>query len=132
MDSTTHFSFVVPGAPVPCARARVFSDRVTGKMRAARPAKTAAYEKHVATCAKLAANLARWECVPGEYGISIHIARAAKRGDWDNYAKAITDGMLGIAYPDDRMITMATVYMSVEPDKPRVHVVVWRVDKEAA
>jgi crossover junction endodeoxyribonuclease RusA len=119
-------AFTIPGAPVPCARVRVFADKRTGHIRAARPGKTAAYERHVATCAQIAVNLARWQCVEADYGVELLVYRAARRGDWDNFAKAVDDGMNGIVFPDDRMIVRGTVEMSLDRQRPRIEVVVHR------
>ena len=127
LRSPLSFSFTVPGPPVPCARARVYQDKRTGKTRAVTPSKTRSYEAKVAMMCRFAANLSRWEATgPSEYQVSIVVYRAKRLGDWDNYAKAITDGMKGIAWEDDRQVTRAEVVMYVDKVNPRVEVMVWR------
>lgn len=127
VDGYETVRFVVPGPPVPCARARVFKDKNSGDIRAARPKETARYERHVASCARTAAMVARWALRDGdEFRITLEIFRKADRGDWDNYAKSVTDGMNGVLYADDRRIIQAHVLMSIDRKNPRVEVEVSR------
>ena len=68
----------------------------------------------------------RWQCIDGEYWIELAFYRAERRGDWDNFAKAVTDPMSGLAWPDDRQIVEAIVSMYVDRKNPRVEVRVER------
>jgi crossover junction endodeoxyribonuclease RusA len=131
--SPVSFSFTVPGPPVPCARARVYQDKRTGKTRAVTPSKTRSYEAKVAMMCRLAANLSGWEASgTAEYQVSIVVFRQKRAGDWDNFAKAVTDGMKGTAWEDDRQVTRAEVVMYVDRKNPRVEVMVWRRASVAA
>lgn len=108
--------FTIPGPPVPKERARVVrrknptpGQRPTTSFT---PSKTANYENHV----KLHALAARckmsnwpWQSASVVYYVKITIYRSAARGDWDNFAKAITDACNGVLWPDDRQIVHATV-----------------------
>ena len=119
--------FVIPGAPVPCARARVFADKNTGRVRSAVPAKTRAYENHVKLLAQIAVNRAAWK--PADdvaYAIELRIFRDVRRGDWDNFAKSVTDGCNGVVWKDDRQITDAIVRVRYDKANPRIEVVVER------
>ena len=120
-------SIYVPGAPVPCARARVFTKSGSGEIGASSTHRTAAYEKHVKIHAQIAANQARWKCADALYVVWIDVYRAANRGDVDNYFKALTDPMRGVVYPDDRMIVEAHVYLYVDRDHPCAKI---RVEKK--
>jgi Holliday junction resolvase RusA-like endonuclease len=119
-------TFVVPGPPVPCARARVAPSRKTGKMRAVTPGSTRAYEERVRVHAMAAVAKARWKPRAGGYVVGIVVERVARRGDWDNYAKAVCDACNGILWPDDRCIVEAHVVLGVNADNPRTIVKVER------
>lgn len=108
--------FTVPGPPVPKARARVVRNKqpLPGQksVRSFTPGKTVDYENHV----KLHALAARckmsnwpWQSASVVYYVKITIYRSVARGDWDNFAKAITDACNGVLWSDDRQIVHATV-----------------------
>lgn len=127
----TVLRFTVPGAPVPCARARVFKDSRTGRTRSANPARTTAYKRAVRTHVAIAANLARWRPDgDAEYGVDLVVYRAKRVGDWDNYAKGVLDGMRGIAWVDDRQVVAARVVMKVDRGNPRVVVAVEKLNSK--
>ncbi len=120
-------SFTIMGPPVPCDRARVVSvsDARGTHTRGVTPAKTRAYENHVRTLAMAAVSQARgWPVAADAYAVTIRIYRAQRRGDWDNFAKAITDAMNKVVYPDDRLIRRALVEMFEDPARPRAEVTV--------
>ena len=50
-----------------------------------------------------------------------------KRGDIDNVVKAVSDGLNGIAWPDDRQVIELHAWARVDAAKPRVEVLVRRV-----
>lgn len=108
-------SFSVPGPPVPKERARVaISKSPNGKTKAHAftPDRTAAYEQHVKLHALAArCKTSKWpHADPSvKFVATIEIHRSAKRGDWDNFAKAITDACNGVLWLDDRQICAATV-----------------------
>jgi Holliday junction resolvase RusA-like endonuclease len=127
----TILRFTVPGAPVPCARARVFKDSRTGKTRSANPARTTAYKRAARTHCALAANLARWKPdAGGEYEVVLVVYRAKRVGDLDNYYKGVIDAMKGIAWVDDRQVVEAHVTLRVDRVNPRVVVSVAKLESE--
>ena len=100
-------NFTVPGQPVPKGRPRLGRDSHTYT-----PPRTKAYEKKVATIAKLAM-LGR---PPFEFSVSVTIyafIKGRRRIDWDNIAKSITDAMNKIVYEDDSQIDEAHVVKRV-------------------
>jgi Holliday junction resolvase RusA-like endonuclease len=107
--------FTIPGPPIPKERARVTIRRTsTGKTqaRAFTPERTTNYGEHVrlhALAARCAAARWPWQDSKVRYGIRIEIHRSARRGDWDNFAKAITDPCNGTIWPDDRQISYGFV-----------------------
>lgn len=97
-------TFTVEGTPVPKARARVVNGR------AYTPKKTVQFEKAVAAKAFEAVYNARWEKGKGaEYEVSIVVYRKDKRGDIDNYAKAVLDGCNGVVWADDMQVDLLTI-----------------------
>ena len=101
--------FCVAGRPVGKQRPRV----VKNGSRAFTPAKTKAYEKMIRIAVLQGKANARREGrlpITGPYRVEIRIVWADKRHpDIDNVAKAILDGMNGIAYPDDKEVTQLNV-----------------------
>lgn len=111
----------VPGAPVPCARPRVT------KRGTFLPARVRQYENKVRICADAQCKRDGWSIVEdATYEVSITIHRAQLRGDWDNFAKALTDPLNGIIWKDDRQVRKATVVMELDRVNPRARVVVLR------
>ena len=126
-------AFVVPGAPVAKARARIFQTkaRVRGGgvrtiTRAATPAKTVAFERQVGMYARAAMGARApftgaialcVECVfapaPSEtkrnaaalLGAGWHI----RKPDADNVSKAVKDALRGIAFDDDSQVACLLV-----------------------
>ena len=130
---TDRLFFVIPGPPIPCARARVYADKNTGRVRSVTPENTRAYESHVRVVSQIAVNRAAWK--PAEdaaYSVEFRVFRDVRRGDWDNFAKALGDGMNGVVWKDDRQITDAVVRVRFDKMRPRVEVVVERMPTEAA
>lgn len=110
-------SFTVNGPPVPKARARVVHG--PDGTEAFTPTKTREYEKHVARVAAAHLLGKAWP-LDRAYSVSMTVYRAAARGDWDNYAKAICDALNGIVYADDRQVRRAEVLIVDRDPKPRV------------
>jgi Holliday junction resolvase RusA-like endonuclease len=113
----------ISGPPVPKGRPR--STR-TGRVYT--PAKTRAYEKHVArTCMQHLTELgaaANWPRL-AEYEVSLLVYRATKRGDGDNFLKAFSDGAEGVLWANDRQIKKATVELLLDRVNPRIEASVW-------
>lgn len=121
------FVFVVPGEPVPKARARVSTRQVrTAKgsktiVRMYTPAETEAYEAKVRLIAQ-AHRPTGWplDC---HYEVQLVVCRTTP-GDWDNYSKAAVDSLNprrakrgkrghpaipGVLWADDRLVRKASV-----------------------
>lgn len=125
--------FIVPGAPVPKARARVFAAtmRVRGGgrrtvIRAATPARTVAFEKQVGHYARAA--MATRAPFPGAVAVCVECIfapapSASKRRtaamlddgwhthkpDADNVSKAVKDALRGIVFDDDAQVAILLV-----------------------
>lgn len=99
-------SFFVPGPPVPKARPRL------GKRFVYTPAATSAYEQRIAAAAAKAMGRSK----PTDRAVNVvagfvlpPLKRdcpefATARGDIDNYAKAVLDGLNGVVYADDKQV----------------------------
>jgi Holliday junction resolvase RusA-like endonuclease len=124
---TCELAFVIPGRPVPKGRPRTFVR--AGKARTITPDETVAYERHVATIAKVAANVARWSPDGVRYAVDLEVYLADRRRcDLDNIAKAVLDALNGIAYPDDALVDDLRVRRHIRRDEPaRVRVTVLRI-----
>lgn len=129
----TAVAFVVPGAPVAKARARVFTAtvRVPGggvrsMIRAATPPRTVAYEKQVGFYARKA--MAAREPFAGAVAVCVECVfapapseskrRAAimltegwhtRKPDADNVSKAVKDALRGIVFADDAQVACLLV-----------------------
>lgn len=120
-------AFEVPGPPVPKARARVINGH------AHTPAKTKAYERHVAMCALAAVVRSRtWRKDWGAYALHVVVCRAEARGDADNYCKAVSDALNGVAYLDDAAVREVHVVVDEDRARPRVEVRVEMLGEETA
>ena len=85
---------VIPGRPVPKGRPRL------GKGgHVYTPQATRAYEELVGIVARTHFK----QPITGDVAVNLRLyINGRKRGDLDNYWKAISDGMNGIAFNDDR------------------------------
>lgn len=104
----TVLAFWVDGIPVPKARARTVRTK-TGKVVSFTPKRTRDWENLVRLIAQSACSAAGWKPTAASYEVAIEVYPARNRGDSDNFAKAITDAMNGVVYPDDRSIRKLTV-----------------------
>lgn len=128
--------FTVPGAPVPCARARVVRSK-KGVVRSFTPEKTAEYKARVRRFGEAALREAWWRTDWAEYGLHITVYRASVEGDCDNFRKGVMDALGGkrrtpkraavppIAWYDDRAITDARDLIVDGDPEPRLEVVMW-------
>lgn len=115
-------SFIVPGEPVPCARARVFS---RGGLTVARtPAKTRAFEHLVAVSARVK-RPSGWRLDWASYDLTVRVYRATRKGDGDNYAKAVADGCTGVLWTNDSRIHRWVIVIEDDLVHPRTEVMVY-------
>jgi Holliday junction resolvase RusA-like endonuclease len=113
------FSFSVPGNPQPKERPRI---AVRGRFaRAYTPAKTLAYEKLVAECAK-ASMPDDWP-MSTHYSVVIRAYRADRRRvDLDNIVKSVLDAINGVAFDDDHLVVEIAASKMYDKSYPRVDV----------
>ncbi|HEY4116286.1 MAG TPA: RusA family crossover junction endodeoxyribonuclease [Byssovorax sp.] len=124
-------AFEVLGAPVPCARARVV--RARGRAHAYTPARTAEFEQLVRLVAMTAVRRVEgWRTDAPGYRFELVVYRAARRGDWDNFAKAVADALQGVVFDDDRAIVEAHVRLELDRVRPRVAVRIEILDAPVA
>jgi Holliday junction resolvase RusA-like endonuclease len=120
--------FVIPGEPVAKGRAR---SRVVGRFaRHYTPAETRRYETKAATACQEAASEARWQPSPkARFALCVTVYRThdGKGGDLDNYVKAVSDAINGIAFPDDRYVRTIVAALAQDRERPRVEVEVREV-----
>jgi Holliday junction resolvase RusA-like endonuclease len=113
------YEFVVPGEPVP------FTRTLRGE-KSTRAEKYRAYKKAVGYCA----NLAGVEPMPKEWHIilTVHVYsvnHARRKWDADNVLKAVSDGLNGIAWHDDKQITSAHVRLYSRGGSGEMETRVW-------
>ena len=113
---TIALHFTVPGAPVPFTR-------VLRGSKQPRAERYRAYKTEVGYRAKLAGA----EPLVGPIGVYVQISEpdpACRRYDIDNVLKAVIDGLIGVAFVDDRQIVRAevSIYQDREANA-RIHVV---------
>lgn len=114
-------SFVVPGAPVPKARARVSVRKNAAgetKVRAHTPKRTAQYESLVGMTARVS-RPSGWpmNCV---YKVSFDAVVAEDRADIDNYLKSLLDGAQGVLWTNDKSVRQLGECSVVVGPKPCV------------
>lgn len=127
-------AFVVHGPPVPKARARTVTRRSQAGATLTRsftPDKTVAYERLIGGIGRAAlSKLPRWR-TDGRYAVQIAVYRAARRGDVDNFAKAVLDGLNGVCWRDDSAVTRLAVELYEDKERPRIEVEVTEIEAEA-
>jgi Holliday junction resolvase RusA-like endonuclease len=133
--SDAELRFTIPGPPVPQARARAGrgGHHYT-------PAKSRAYLSRVRDSAHVAMVFANAAKRPtrdlawapkgtGPFAVELDVYRAANRGDADNFAKGIKDGMTRAGvWLDDRYVTSLAVRMHIDRSNPRAEVIVRRLE----
>ena len=113
--SVTSFAFVVHGPPVPKGRPRMWSGG-----HAYTPKRTRDYEARVKDRAR-ASVPSDWP-KDKQYSLTIKVYRHTKRGDLDNFVKAVSDALNGIAWTDDRGVMELYAVMDLDRVNPRTEV----------
>lgn len=133
-----NFTFVVPGEPVPWARART-----NGKRHYTDP-KVATYKRTVAAVAQACMHPRKPHSgpvvlemravlpIPASWSAKRRAAALegleapGKKPDWDNLGKAVSDALNGVVYVDDAQVVRASVE-KVYGNSPQmvVHVMGW-------
>lgn len=108
-------SFVVAGAPVPKARARVMNGY------SFTPKRVRDYELLVRTIAEsVVSKRPDWPLDNAAgYFLRVAVYRAARRGDLDNYTKAISDGLQRTCFDDDKRIVEIHAKLFDDKEHPR-------------
>ena len=124
-------SFELLGEPVPKARARTVRAKGSAVVRTFTPAATRAFEERVRLTCMVAVSRLRWTWTKAcRFGVVVRVVRthADAGGDVDNYAKAVLDGIKGVAFADDRYVRSLVASLE-EPDgaRPRIEVEVRRL-----
>lgn len=129
----TDLSFTVPGEPIPKGRARtrIVQPRA-GKAFASHytPAQTKAFESYVRLLCQAAVSQARWLWSPKDrFALTVRVFRTHEGagGDLDNYFKAVSDAINGVAFGDDRYVREMNASLAHDPASPRVEVEIRRM-----
>ena len=117
--------FIVPGPPIPKARARV------GRCGAFTPKRTKEYEAKVRALALVARQKAKQRGWTGSVGVDATFyieTPTERRPDCDNYLKALLDGCRGVIYEDDAQIIdiVAKKRRVFLGENPETNVMFWR------
>jgi Holliday junction resolvase RusA-like endonuclease len=76
---------------------------------------------------KLRATLQRMTPFGGEVAMYVHVYRAQKRGDLDNFAKVLGDALNGVTYHDDSQVIELHMWRHDDKGNPRCEVEVRKV-----
>jgi Holliday junction resolvase RusA-like endonuclease len=112
-------AFVVPGQPVPKARARVVG-RHAYTPRRTRDAELRIAQRLVVTHPHLRPSVARLRAV-----LRFHIK--GQRGDADNFGKLVLDALQGRAYVNDSQVDQVDLTMVRCSPEPRTEIELWQL-----
>lgn len=125
--------FIVPGQPVPKARARVV--RKPGQRpHSFTPARTLWFERSVmayAMSAIGAGRLPRWGAARVDVLILATFADNRRR-DIDNVAKSVLDALNGVIWADDAQVDGLRIVRSLDRKNPQTEVVITRLGPSAS
>jgi len=76
---------------------------------------------------QLQARYAHLQPFGGEVAMYVHVYRAQKRGDLDNFAKVLGDALNGVMYHDDSQVVELHMWRHDDKAQPRVEVECRRV-----
>jgi len=65
------------------------------------------------------------QLIKGRVALNVSVFRPAKRGDLDNYLKALLDSLEGVLYENDSQITEIHAFRYDDKDNPRVELVAY-------
>ncbi len=60
--------------------------------------------------------------IKGAVRLDIWLYRPARRGDIDNYSKALLDALQGVVYANDKQVVEMHIYLDHDPKNPRTEV----------
>lgn len=68
-------------------------------------------------------------CYPlaGPVDVLLHVHRARRAGDLDNYVKVLLDALKGVVFEDDSQVVELHAYRGEDRGNPRVDVRVWEI-----
>jgi Holliday junction resolvase RusA-like endonuclease len=127
------FRFVVPGRPVPLARARIVQRILPNGKRFTRgitPGKSKAYRDVIQLCANVALSAVpfatRWPLrATFPVALSLWIYWADENhADGDNLFKEFADSLNALLYVDDKQIVEGHFWSVVDRERPRVEVLI--------
>jgi crossover junction endodeoxyribonuclease RusA len=105
--------FTVPGDPVPWERSKT-----NGRRHFTAP-RTAAHQNRIRFHAKRHFR----RPLAGPVTLVVVAYRAsARRCDWDNIGKTVSDALNGIAFEDDSQVVLGTVHKLIDRERPRTEV----------
>lgn len=64
----------------------------------------------------------------GPVGVLLHVHRARRAGDLDNYVKVLLDALRSVAFEDDSQVVELHAYRGDDATDPRVEVRVWEIE----
>jgi Holliday junction resolvase RusA-like endonuclease len=105
-------SFFVEGRPVPKGRPRVLRRLLpNGRWltKTVTPKRTVAWEKVVQLVAQANCSRLGWEPEATPHEVDIVVHRAARRGDADNFGKAVLDALNGVVWTDDSHVRRVSI-----------------------
>ncbi|AEE98042.1 RusA family crossover junction endodeoxyribonuclease [Mahella australiensis] len=111
------YHIIIPGRPVPKGRPRLGKN---GNVYT--PRKTREYETFVGWKTREVIK----EPLVGDVAMDIKVYIKSQCGDLDNLEKAILDGMNGIAYKDDKQVTVLAI-RRLRDKSERVEIELWEV-----
>lgn len=76
---------------------------------------------------QLQARYARLQPFGGDVAMYVHVYRAQRRGDLDNFAKVLGDALNGVMYHDDSQVVELHMWRHDDKAQPRVEVEVRKV-----
>jgi Holliday junction resolvase RusA-like endonuclease len=131
IDPPPSLYIVVPGEPIPKARARTVTTP-SGKTRTFTPDSTAAYERLVAVHALRARSLAKWPkpTKSDRFALDMEFRLGTeRRKDMDNMVKSVSDALQPHIILDDWQICKLTVERVMQCEPASTLVVLSRIEE---